>query len=302
MPIQIPVTHTTVFAAAPGGGNPCPVCFDPDSLLTTAQMQLLAATFGHETAFVLKPSQPGADLRLRYFVPNHEMEMCIHATVGTVTVLVEQGGITVSPVRIETPLGIIRAEWNREENGVVTVMVEQFPPTFAETNPTQAEVAAALGIAEDLIDTRAGPIQAVSTARAKLMVPLRDYRALDTLQPDFEKLWAVCEKFKNTGFYAFTLETRRPQFDIDARQFPLRAGYPEDPATGVAACALASYLVVNREGKEGWNGYQIAQGFAMDRPSVIRAEAFVQDGRITATRVGGNALIMSDETVEISND
>lgn len=297
MPIQIPVTHTTVFAAAPGGGNLCPVCFDTDGLLTTLQMQELAARFGHETVFVLKPSQPGADLRLRYFVPNHEMEMCIHATVGTVTVLVEQGKITTSPVKIETPLGVIKAEWSREENGIITVMVEQFPPTFADNNPGQAEVAEALGITGDLLATEAGPLQAVSTARAKLMVPLRDFKVLDSLKPDFEKLWAICERYKNTGFYAFTLETRQPPFDIDARQFPLRAGYPEDPATGVAACALASYLVINREGREGWNGYQIAQGFTMNRPSVIRAEAFVQDGQITAARVGGNALILGEENI-----
>lgn len=299
VPVQIPVVHTTVFAAAPGGGNPCPVCFDPDGLLTTAQMQELAARFGHETAFVLKPSQPGADLRLRYFVPNHEMEMCIHATVGTITVLVEQGSVTASPVRIETPLGIIGAEWNRdEEDGVIAVMVEQFPPTFFEGAPDASEIAAALGIPHDALDSVALPIQAVSTARPKLMVPLRDYGVLDALQPDFEKLWEICERYRNTGFYAFTLATRQPDFEVDARQFPLRAGYYEDPATGVAACALAAYLTRYSEDKnEGWNGYRVAQGFAMGRPSTIRAEAFVGNGAITATRVGGNALILGEEII-----
>jgi PhzF family phenazine biosynthesis protein len=293
------VVHTTVFAAAPGGGNPCPVCFDRDGLLPTAQMQGLAARFGHETAFVLKPSLPDADLRLRYFVPNHEMEMCIHATVGTITVLVAQGVVTTSPVRIETPLGIIRAEWSRED-AVITVMVEQFPPTFAEVNPAPFEVASALGISQKLLANEAWPLQAVSTARAKLMVPLRDYGVLDALQPDFEKLWEVCERYRNTGFYTFTLATRQPDFDVDARQFPLRAGYPEDPATGVAACALASYLTCYQDGvnkKEGWNGYRIGQGFAMGRPSVIRAEAFIENGAITATRVGGKALILGEETI-----
>ncbi|MBN9393208.1 MAG: PhzF family phenazine biosynthesis isomerase [Chloroflexi bacterium] len=299
MAIEIPVVHTTVFAAAPGGGNPCPVCFDTDGLLTTTQMQGLAARFGHETAFVLKPAQPGADLRLRYFVPNHEMEMCIHATVGTITVLVEQGVVTASPVRIETPLGVIRAEWSREGE-VITVMVEQFLPAFTEVNPAATEVAAALGISADLLANEGLPIQAVSTARAKLMVSLRDYGVLDALQPDFEKLWEVCERYHNTGFYAFTLSTRQPDFDVDARQFPLRAGYPEDPATGVAACALASYLTRYQGGvikKEGWNGYRIGQGFAMGRPSVIQSEAFVENGAITATRVGGNALILGEETI-----
>lgn len=292
---KLPVVHTTVFAAAPDGGNPCPVVFDTENTLTTGRMQELAAGFGHETAFVLKPSQPQADLRLRYFVPNHEMEMCIHATVGTVTVLVEREMITASPVRIETPLGVIRAFWERA-NDLITVMVEQFRPVFAETNPTRAEVAGALGIAETLIDTEAGSIQSVSTSRAKLMVPLRDYRVLDRLQPNFERLWAVCDRYNVTGFYPFTLHTRGPEFQVDTRQFPLRAGYAEDPATGVAACALAAYLTTHRQkGGDGWHGFQLGQGFAMGRPSTIRAEAFSENGEITATRVGGNALILPGE-------
>lgn len=298
MAIPLPVVHTSVFSAASNGGNPCPVVFDDDNILTTAQMQKLAAGFGHETAFVLRPSQSNADLRLRYFVPNHEMEMCIHATVGTITVLVEQGAITESPVRIETPLGLIRAEWKRENNGI-TVMVEQFPPTFSENNPTQGELRALLGVEENIVDIRnTGPIQAISTARAKLMVPVGSYRHLDHVQPDFEQLWALCERYQVTGLYLFTLNTRLLEFDVDARQFPLRAGYGEDPATGVAACALASYLTVHRNGVEGWNSYRIAQGFAMGRPSVIRAEAFLENGQITATRVGGNALILSNEIIQ----
>lgn len=296
MSLQLSVVHTTVFSATPDGGNPCPVVFDDNNSLTTAQMQGLAARFGHETAFVLKPTQANADLRLRYFVPNHEMEMCIHATVGTVTVLVERKIITRSPVSIETPLGVIKAYWSRE-NGPITVMVEQFAPVFAATNPTVAEVAQALGIAPTLIDTQVGPIQSVSTSRAKLMVPLRDFQVLDSLQPDFEVLWALCDRYRITGFYPFTLNTRQPGFASDARQFPLRAGYNEDPATGVAACALAAYLAEHQKGWDGWNGFQIAQGFAMGRPSTIRAEAYLESGEVTAVRVGGSALILSDEVI-----
>ena len=38
-------------------------------------MQRLAADLEHETAYVLEPLE-GGDLRLQYFVPRHEMEMC----------------------------------------------------------------------------------------------------------------------------------------------------------------------------------------------------------------------------------
>ncbi|HEX6779941.1 MAG TPA: PhzF family phenazine biosynthesis protein [Ktedonobacterales bacterium] len=73
--IMVPVVYTRVFGATPKGGNPCPVVGDADAL-TTEQMQGLAAQFGVETAFVLAPQHVGADLRLRYFVPLYEMEMC----------------------------------------------------------------------------------------------------------------------------------------------------------------------------------------------------------------------------------
>ena len=55
-------------------------------------MQAAAAAFGHETCFVLAPTsaaegEAGADVRLRYFVPRHEMEMCVHATVAASVLL-----------------------------------------------------------------------------------------------------------------------------------------------------------------------------------------------------------------------
>src|SRR5215467_9329197 len=126
--ITVPVVYTRVFGAAPEGGNPCPVVGEADAL-TTEQMQGLAAQFGVETAFVLAPQDAGADLRLRYFVPRHEMELCVHATVGVVTVLARQQRLAASPVKIETPLGILPVHWQPDGEHIL-VTVEQFPPLF----------------------------------------------------------------------------------------------------------------------------------------------------------------------------
>jgi PhzF family phenazine biosynthesis protein len=48
------------------------------------RLRYSATELGHETAFVLEPRE-GGDLRLRYFVPRHEMEICVYATVATVS-------------------------------------------------------------------------------------------------------------------------------------------------------------------------------------------------------------------------
>ncbi|MEZ2737170.1 PhzF family phenazine biosynthesis protein, partial [Aneurinibacillus aneurinilyticus] len=80
---------------------------------------------------------------------------------------------------------------------------------------------------------------------------------------------------------------------VQARQFPKRAGYNEDPATGVAASALGAYLTENKVFyplKDGWNSYKIIQGIAMGRPSIIKSETFIQENKIIRTRVKGNAI------------
>jgi trans-2,3-dihydro-3-hydroxyanthranilate isomerase len=41
----------------------------------------------------------------------------------------------------------------------------------------------------------------------------------------------------------------------------------------------------------------IEQGFEMGRPSILRVEADTADGKITAVRVGGTAVKMSEGTL-----
>lgn len=125
------------------------------------------------------------------------------------------------------------------------------------------------------------------------MVPLRSKAVLDGLEPDFEALWDLCDRYEATGFYPFALE-RGEENVLYARQFPNRAGYNEDPATGIAASALAAYLVDRRLAPAvgGWNSFTVYQGEAMGRPSVIYADVFAEEGRITRTRVRGNAEIL----------
>jgi PhzF family phenazine biosynthesis protein len=289
------VIQTSVFGLTPGGGNPCPLVFGADAL-PTETMQSLAAAFGHETAFILTPTITECDFRLRYFVPRYEMEMCVHATIAAVTALARQQKIPTE-VKIQTPLGVVPASWKAIEEQV-QVSVEQFAPSFQLQNPQLTEVAAALRIPETAIDLSVGPIQSVSTARPKLIIPLRDAVILDQLNPDFDQLHILCEQYQTTGFYPFTVHPRDAKLQAEARQFPKGAGYPEDPATGVAAGALAAYLTYYGAAQpiEGWHCYQVGQGRAMGRSSLIQAESWVEAGQIKRTRVGGQATILSEMT------
>jgi PhzF family phenazine biosynthesis protein len=294
---QPDVVWTTVFADGPGGGNPCPLVFGADGW-PLVQMQAAAAEFGAETAFVLPPVA-GGDVRLRYFVPQHEMEMCVHATVAATVFLGRQDRLPKNPARVETPLGVLDVRWD-----AATATVQQFAPTFGPelTAGRRARLLAALGVDEGVLG--AGPIRSVSTARPKLMIALRDEVSLDALTPDFEALWALCDDLDVTGAYPFTLVAAGA--DVAARQFPVRAGYLEDPATGVAACALGAHLAalaalaaLAGEGA-GWRRLRIAQGRAMGRPSMITAEALVDEsGAVTATRVGGAMTLSERPTADL---
>ncbi|HEY6761453.1 MAG TPA: PhzF family phenazine biosynthesis isomerase [Baekduia sp.] len=271
------VTRCVAFADGPGGGNPCPVVRGAEGW-TDAQMQAAAAAFGHETCFVLAATT-GAAARLRFFVPRHEMEMCVHATVAASVLLELEGGAAV-----ETPLGVLRVA--RPDRG--SAVVEQFAPEVGPVVEDLGPLVAALGGGVVPV----GEVRSVSTARAKLLVPIADEPALDGLTPDFEALWALCDALKTTGVYAYTLNTG-DDIDAAARQFPVRAGYDEDPATGVAACALGAWLASSLGGDDGWRRVRIAQGRAMGRPSLMDAEARRAGGAVVATRVGGRAEVVA---------
>lgn len=282
--------HTVVFKAGAGGGNPCPVTLDADEL-TTEQMQEMTRLSGEECVFLTRPARSDCDLRARYFVPAHEMGMCVHATIGAVTVLVAEGRADHSPLVVETGLGPVQVEWTRFEDRV-DIAVTQFIPEFSGRAPAPGEVCRALGITLDQVGE--GPVQCASTSRSKLMVPLAGRDVLNGLKPDFEYLWRLCDACETSGFYPFVLEKAgQGTACCYARQFPNRSGYDEDPATGVAASALGAYLIHNRlvPVREGWNRCAVHQGYAMGKPSVIYAETHVENGLITGTRVCGEAIL-----------
>ena len=246
------------------------------SRLTSQDMQSIARTTGHESAFVLPPSTPDADWRLRFFVPQHEMEMCGHATVGTLWALRQWGRWHTSSARIETLSGLVDIEWDAV---TARVWISQ-PAVQAEALTPEAcrRVATVLGLPGGQITM----LTNARTSRVKTLVPMTDIAALNALQPDFAAMEALCESIGSTGLYPYTLaaeagevEARQPV--VVARQFPKASGYPEDAATGIAAAALwgqlAATAVIPAGSPQDPVVCTIRQGDAMGRPSAINVRA-----------------------------
>ena len=85
-------TQVDVFAAAPFRGNPVAVVADADGL-TDAQMQAFAAwTNLSETTFLLPPTGPFADYRVRIFTARKELPFAGHPTLGSAHAWLQAGG------------------------------------------------------------------------------------------------------------------------------------------------------------------------------------------------------------------
>ncbi|MDP1790000.1 MAG: PhzF family phenazine biosynthesis isomerase, partial [Methylibium sp.] len=80
-----------VFTAEPLRGNAVAVVFDAEGL-SDAQMQAFARwTQLSETTFLLRPTRPAADYRLRIFTPAEELPFAGHPTLGSCHAWLEAG-------------------------------------------------------------------------------------------------------------------------------------------------------------------------------------------------------------------
>jgi trans-2,3-dihydro-3-hydroxyanthranilate isomerase len=86
---------------------------------------------------------------------------------------------------------------------------------------------------------------------------------------------------------------------IRARVFVPGQGIIEDPATGSAAAALGGYLAARESAATGNFAYLVEQGFEIKRPSFIELEVDKAQGEVTAVRVGGSAVMVSEAIMEI---
>jgi PhzF family phenazine biosynthesis protein len=295
----VTVRHLDVFALGAGGGNPCPIVLDADQLCAD-QMQAIAAHFGQESGFVLREDDGG--MRFRFFVPRHEMAMCVHASVGAVTALAEAGRRPVGVSRIRTASGACAVTCSEDIPPLVSVeqQLPRFGATLDATDEVAAEVADALGVARAALDERL-PIRSVSVSRPKLMVPVRRAADVHRCVPDLDRLWQLCRRLQVTGAYPFAPLTDHTPTHFVARQFPVDAGYPEDPATGVAAGALAAYLAEqDRPRRTGWLQITVDQGEAMGRPSRLSARARADADGVSRSIVEGTAMVSTAEELDLA--
>ena len=246
-PAHRAIQLVNVFTFEGQGGNLAPIVLDAEGL-TDREMRDVALRHQRESAFArVADEDSGADFDLRFFVPEHEMEMCGHATVGTAWLMHNSGFKDKSGLKFSTKSGTVRTR-HVEKDGQMEVFVSQPEGTVEDISDEALieETLSVLGIRSPQLAGR--NLQNACTSRVKTVIPIKDVGTLDNLQPDFARVKNVCEKLGSTGLYPYAIvqdQDENAPVKVEARQFPKASGYPEDAATGIAAAALSYALAAN---------------------------------------------------------
>jgi trans-2,3-dihydro-3-hydroxyanthranilate isomerase len=291
-----------VFTDTRFGGNQLAVIPEAQGL-SDRQMQQVAREFNFsESTFVLPPEK-GHDRRVRIFTPTAEIPFAGHPNVGTAFTLATAGafGSIEAPVTItfEEKAGLVPITITRRNGSIWCELAAPEPLSLGTEVPAELLAQAVSLAPEDVVTTTHQP-RVASVGLPFVMAELRDRAALARARvfaPAFDTIKAL-GIMPDLHLYVRS----RDEFDLRARMFAPYDGVPEDPATGSANCALAALLTQQRSEPSGSFQYRIAQGVEMGRPSVLEARTEKRDGVVTAARIGGASVLVSEGTIEVSAD
>ncbi|UVM70354.1 PhzF family phenazine biosynthesis protein [Pseudomonas alvandae] len=125
-----------IFGAKALSGNPLAVVMDADALQTDDMQRLTRWLNLSETAFVLSPTHPQADYRLRIFTLDREMPFAGHPTLGSCHAWLSTGRAPRNETHIVQECGA----------GLVTIRREQgrlafgAPPLLRYGTPSKEEL------------------------------------------------------------------------------------------------------------------------------------------------------------------
>lgn len=293
------VLHLEAFAARPGLGNPAGVVLDADGLSDLAMQAIARAVGFNETAFVL-PSR-AADVRLRYFTPGHEVDLCGHATIAAFVALHRSGRLPgpglPRRLTIETRAGVLPVTVDVDDAGEPLVIMAQAPARFEAFLGGRSELARVLGLEPE--DLRADlPILYGSTGLWTLLVPARGLDAMRRMKPLTAEFPAVLREIPDASLHPFCLETIDPAAHLHARHFSSpRSGTVEDPVTGTASGVLGAYYLAFVEA-DGPAPLLIEQGQEIGRDGRVRVWVERRDGR-AHPRVGGTGCFVRELAIEV---
>jgi PhzF family phenazine biosynthesis protein len=264
-----PFRQVDVFTDEPYRGNPVAVVHDADGLTTEQMARFANWTNLSETTYLLTPTSPDADYRVRIFTPVAELPFAGHPTLGTCHAWLEAGGAARDPeVTVqECQVGLIAVR--RTTDGLAF----DAPPLIREgpvDEPTLERVAEQLRIPRSSFVDAAW----VDNGPGWVGILLADAQAVLDVRPG-----AVDMGIGLAGLHPpdgpVTLEVRA--------FFPKDGSTVEDPVTGSLNASLAQWLVATGRLEAP---YVARQGTALGRDGRV----FITQATDGTIRVGGGTV------------
>ena len=249
MPRNRAFRQVDVFTAVPLMGNPVAVVLDGEGL-TDAQMQAFANwTNLSETTFVLPPSDPAADYRVRIFTPRAELPFAGHPTLGTAHAVIEAGLAAPRGGQLVQQCAVGLVELSISGEGLSFRL-----PRYALEELSDPEATAWIGAAVK------GSAKAVDVGPVWLVAELADMSALENLTHDEARLAAYYVPRGMTGATLYAADQGR----VVVRSFAPGDGIAEDPVCGSGNGAVAAFRLAAGQVRAG-DAYVASQGRQVGR-------------------------------------
>jgi PhzF family phenazine biosynthesis protein len=270
MPRSRAFTQVDVFSTIPYLGNPVAVVHDGTDL-TDEQMQRLARwTNLSETTFVLPPTAPVADYRLRIFTPGGELPFAGHPTLGSARAWLDNGGIPHQAGRLvqECAVGLVRV---RRGEGILSFAAPPLVRDGALDEEYVGQIVAAFGIDRDHVLAH----QWVDNGPGWAVVQLPTAGEVLALEPDLSviptAMVGAIGAYPDGSEHAFEMRTFAPG-----------VGVAEDPVCGSMNASVGQWLTTTGAAP---SFYRVSQGARVGRAGTVEITADA-DGTVW---VGGAA-------------
>lgn len=291
----VTVYHYDAFSTVPNKGNPAGVVLEADGL-SEVDMQNIAYLVGfNETVFVLKSND--GDLRLRYFTPGHEINLCGHATMASLFCLKTRGHLEdKQTIHIETNVGILPIHFETVDN-ILTIEMKHDRPQFIPFNGSLDKLAESIGLTIDDVDL-SKPTVYGSTGTWTLLLPIRKLTSFHEMTPDNTVFPDILNENPKASIHPFCLETFDDAAMMHARHFSSPySGTLEDPVTGTASGVMGAYYLTYMNKELNRVEFVVEQGQEIGRDGrvIVKAE---KSGKEMDIRITGTAVFVREMQLE----